>query len=112
MDDGYVTKHSCIFSTCSFTLEEQQIIADILLDKFDLHFNLGKNDNSMYLQARDFSKFVNIVKQFVIPSMQYKLIPYSKRVLYKSDELLESPEKDNQQPSTPLTKCEGSETNS
>ena len=30
----------------------------------------------------------------------------------KQGELLESPEVDNQQPSTPLTKCEGSETNS
>ena len=30
----------------------------------------------------------------------------------KRGELLENPEVDNQQPSTPLTKCEGSETNS
>ena len=30
----------------------------------------------------------------------------------KREELLGSPEEDNQQPSTPLTKCEGSETNS
>lgn len=111
MDDGYVTKSSCIFSSCSFTLEEQQILADILLEKFDLHFNLGKHDNSMYLQAKDFPKFVKLIRPYVIPSMQYKLIPYSKRVLYKSDELLESCDA-NQQPSTPLTKCEGSETNS
>lgn len=111
MDDGYVTKNSCIFSSCSFTIEEQRILADILLEKFDLHFNLGKHDNSMYLQARDFPKFVNIIKPHIIPSMQYKLIPYGKRVLNKSDELLESCDA-NQQPSTPLTKCEGSETNS
>lgn len=32
--------------------------------------------------------------------------------VFKQGELLESPEVDNQQPSTPLTKCEGSETNS
>lgn len=111
MDDGYVTKNSCIFSSCSFTIEEQQILADILLKKFDLHFNLGKHDNSMYLQAKDFPKFVRLIKPYVIPSMQYKLIPYSKRVLHKSDELLESCDA-NQQPSAPLTKCEGSETNS
>jgi len=30
----------------------------------------------------------------------------------KQGEMLENPEVDNQQPSTPLTKCEGSETNS
>lgn len=111
MDDGYVTKNSCIFSSCSFTLEEQQILADILLEKFDLHFNLGKHDNSMYLQAKDFPKFVNLIKPYVIPSMQYKLIPYSKRVLHKSDELLESCDA-NQQASISLTTNEASETNS
>lgn len=111
MDDGYVTKNSCIFSTCSFTLGEQQILADILLKKFNLHFNIGKHDNSMYLQARDFPKFVELIKSYVIPSMQYKLIPYSKRVLNKSDELLESCDA-NQQASISLTTNEASETNS
>ena len=80
MDDGYVTKNSCIFSTCSFTLEEQNLLAELLLDKFGLHFTVGKHDNSMYLHASDFPKFVEIVKPYVIPSMQYKLVPYSKRV--------------------------------
>lgn len=113
MDDGYVTKNSCILSTCSFTLEEQSLLANILLDKFDLHFTVGKHDNSMYLQAKDFPKFVELIKGFVIPSMQYKLVTYSKRrVLNKQGELLGHLNKDNQQPSQPLTKLEGSETNS
>lgn len=98
MDDGYVTKNSCIFSSCSFTVEEQEILSKVLLDKFDLHFSIGKNDNSMYLHATDFSKFVEIVKPYIIEDMQYKLIPYSKRVLDKSDELLESCDA-NQHPS-------------
>lgn len=90
MDDGYVTKNSCILSTCSFTLEEQSLLADILLNKFGLHFNVGKNDNSMYLQAKDFPKFVDLIKGYVIPSMQYKLITYrERRVLHKQGELLE-----------------------
>ena len=79
MDDGYVTKNSCILSTCSFTLEEQTLLSTLLLKKFHLHFNVGKNDNSMYLQAKDFPKFVDLIKEFIIPSMQYKLVPYSKR---------------------------------
>ena len=91
MDDGYATKNSCILSTCSFTIEEQNILAKILLDKFDLHFNVGKHDNSMYLQAKDFPKFKKLIGNYVIPSLQYKLVPYSKRVLYKSGELLEHP---------------------
>lgn len=111
MDDGYVTKNSCILSTCSFTLEEQRVLVDILLKKFNLHFNIGKHDNSMYLQAKDFPLFVKIISPYIISCMQYKLIPYSKRVLTKQGELLEACD-GNQQPSTPLTKCEGSETNS
>lgn len=100
MDDGYATKNSCILSTCSFNIEEQTLLADILLSKFDLHFNVGKNDNSMYLQAKDFPKFVDLIKDFIIPTMQYKLITYSKRrVLHKQGELLEHPEVGNQQPS-------------
>ena len=90
MDDGYVTKNSCILSTCSFTLEEQLLLANILLNKFDLHFTVGKHDNSMYLQAKDFPKFVELIKDYIIPSMQYKLITYSRRrVLDKQGELLE-----------------------
>ena len=113
MDDGYVTKNSCILSTCSFTLEEQSLLANILLDKFDLHFTVGKHDNSMYLQAKDFPKFVELIKDYIIPPMRYKLITYSKRrVLNKQGELLGHLNKDNQQPSQPLTKLEGSETNS
>lgn len=91
MDDGYVTKNSCILSTCSFTLEEQSLLAYILLEKFNLHFTVGKHDNSMYLQAKDFPKFVELIKDYIIPSMQYKLITYSKRVLDKQGELLEQP---------------------
>lgn len=79
MDDGYVTKNSCVFSTCPFTIKEQEVLAEILLRKFDLHFNVGVMDNSMYLQARDFPKFVELIKSHVIPSMQYKLVTYSKK---------------------------------
>lgn len=69
MDDGYVTKNSCIFSTCSFTLEEQNLLANLLLEKFNLHFNTGKHDNSMYLQAKDFPRFVELVKDYILPSL-------------------------------------------
>lgn len=98
MDDGYVTKNSCIFSSCSFTIEEQEILSKILLEKFDLHFTIDRNDNSMYLHAADFPRFVKIIDPYILEDLQYKLIPYSKRVLDKSDELLEGCDA-NQQPS-------------
>jgi hypothetical protein len=45
----------------------------------------------MYLQAKDFKLFVSIIKEYIIPSMQYKLVNYRERVLYKQGELLEHP---------------------
>jgi hypothetical protein len=112
MDDGYITTSSCIFSTCSFNTESQQRLADFLLGRFGLHFTVGHNDNSLYLLSQDFERFKTIVSPYILSDMQYKLIPYKERVLNKSGELLEHPIEDNQQPSQPLTKLEGSETNS
>lgn len=111
MDDGYVTKNSCIFSTCSFPIEQQRKLAKFLKNRFKLHFTVGKNDNSLYLRSKDFPKFVALISSYIIPSMQYKIVPYSKRVLYKSDKLLEHP---NGTISSQATQgcVEGSETNS
>ena len=86
-----------------------EIVFDFYVDKI-LSLVKIKNKNVILIGLGN-TKFIKLIKPHVIPSMQYKLIPYSKRVLYKSDELLESCDA-NQQPSTPLTKCEGSETNS
>ena len=98
LDDGYVTPSSCIFSTVSIPIETQEKLAEILLKKFDLHFTVGKNDNSMYLYHSDFDKFKNLIVDYVPEDLHYKLVPYRQRVLDKSDELLESCDA-NQQPS-------------
>ena len=98
MDDGYVTRSSCIFSTVSIPTETQEKIAEILLHNFDLHFTVGHNDNSMYLCTSDFEKFKTIIAPYITEDLQYKLVPYKYRVLDKSDELLESCDA-NQQPS-------------
>ena len=91
MDDGFVTKDSCIFSTCSFTEHEQELLAHFLLGRFGLHFTVGKNDNSMYLKSADFSKFKELVSPYILKCMEYKLCPYNKRVLDKQGELLGQP---------------------
>lgn len=98
MDDGYITTSSCIFSTVSIPFNTQEKLADILLRKFDLHFTVGHNDNSMYLCASDFSKFKEIISPYITNDLKYKLVPYRHRVLDKSEELLESCDA-NQQPS-------------
>lgn len=89
MDDGYVTNNSCILSACSFPIDEQEKLSYFLLGKFGLHFTVGKNDNSMYLKAEDFDLFKSIVSPYILSDLQYKLIPYKQRVLYKRGELLE-----------------------
>jgi hypothetical protein len=48
----------------------------------------------------------------ILKSIKNKKLYKERFALYKLDELLENPGEDNQQPSTPLTKCEGSTTNS
>lgn len=98
MDDGYVTRSSCIFSTVSIPTDTQEKLAELLLRKFDLHFTVGHNDNSMYLCTSDFNKFKDLISPYVTDDLKYKLIPYRHRVLDKSDELLESCDA-NQQPS-------------
>jgi hypothetical protein len=98
MDDGYITNNSCILSSCSFSLEEQKILQKVLLENFNIECTVGKNDNSMLIRAKSFETFVNIIKPYMLESFNYKLIPY-KKVLDKSDKLLEHLEEDNQQPS-------------
>lgn len=89
MDDGYVTNDSCIFSTCSFTEQEQELLAYFLLGRFGLHFTVGRNDNSLYLKSVDFPKFRELVSPYILECMKYKLCPYNERVLDKQGELLE-----------------------
>lgn len=93
MDDGYVTNNSCIFSTCSFTEHEQELLAYFLLGRFGLHFTVGKNDNSLYLKSADFPKFKELVSPYILECMKYKLCPYNDRVLDKQGELLEQPDR-------------------
>ena len=108
MDDGSVTGSSIELNTMNFTLQEIEKLRDMFIDKFNLHFNiitdkrvLNKNrGRKMYLQAKDFNKFVENVKPLILPEFYYKFVTYEerKRVQLKSDKLLENPEEDNQQP--------------
>lgn len=93
MDDGY----SCgNLSTNSFSINELIVAKQILKSRFNLDYTIHK-ENSLYLKVRSIDLFKHLVDPYVIPSMKYKLI--RKSVLKKSQELLETPEVDNQQPS-------------
>lgn len=109
MDDGSVTNKSCTFSTCSFDVKSQQRLSDFLLGRFGLHFTVEQKAPCLYLSSEDFPKFLDIVSPYILPILQYKLMPYKNRVLDKSGELLEHP---NRTISSQATQgcVEGSET--
>jgi hypothetical protein len=110
MDDGFATKNSFQISSCSFSDEEIAILQRILKENFDI--NTNKNAvNEIYIVAESREKFLSLITPYVIPSLKYKLIPYANRVHVKQGELLEHPNKDNQQPSLGSNTFEGSTTN-
>lgn len=69
-------------ATCCFSIETNNKIRDILLQKFGLQFSLvlAKNKKQdkeypmLYLNGKDnLDKFKDIVSPYIIPSMQYKI---------------------------------------
>jgi len=110
MDDGFVTNNSFQISSCSFLDEEIAILQQVLKENFNI--NTNKNAvNEIYIVAESKEKFLNVITPYILPSFQYKLIPYADRVHLKQGELLEHPIKDNQQPSLGSNTFEGSTTN-
>lgn len=111
MDDGFVTKNCFQISSCGFTLEEINILQKVLLENFGIETNTNAV-NEIYIKTISREKFISLVKPFIIPSLQYKLIPYADRVHLKQGELLGHPtNEDNQQPSLDSNVFEGSTTN-
>jgi len=106
MDDGYTGGN---LSTNSFTKDELKEVVKIFKEKFNLDYRIFKN-NALYLRANSLKLFKHLVEPYIIPSLKYKLI--RKAVLKKSQELLETPKTDNQQPSLDRNIFEGSTTNS
>lgn len=81
MDDGclhYPT--GAYFSTNGFNHNSLLKLKDMLLKNFNLHVNIHKNKDKeiLYLVQADFNKFVSLIKDFVCPSMNYKIIGHNK----------------------------------
>lgn len=74
------------------------------------HINKDKTDNrleNLQITTRSEHTSIHNLEKEIVRDNLGRIIGVIKR-----EELLETPEVDNQQPSAPLTKCEGSETNS
>lgn len=77
MDDGYCDQNTAYICTDCFSDEDLAIITKFLKDKFNLHFsmvchnkNLGKR---LRLLHKDFDRFCELVRPYIIESLQYKL---------------------------------------
>lgn len=111
MDDGFVTKNSFQISSCSFSNEEIKTLQKVLLENFNIKTNVNAV-NEIYITAESRDTFLSLITPYIIPSLQYKLTPYAKRVHVKQGELLGHPHvEDNQQPSLDSNIFEGSTTN-
>lgn len=74
MDDGSLDRnhHSYILNTQCFTKENLQEFSYFLKKKFNLEFNI-KKDNSMYLKHRCNKTFENLIRPYLTKDMLYKL---------------------------------------
>lgn len=105
MDDGKAASYGFYICSESFSKEENELLVNIINNKFDLELRVVKhriNRNRIFINSKSKEKFVNIIKPFIIKSMEYKLAYWKGdkfKALYKSCEFLENPEEDNQKPS-------------
>lgn len=105
MDDGKSASYGFYICTDGFTKEENEFLVNCINRKFNLKLKISKtwiNKYRIFIPSSEKEKFVNLIRPFIIPSMYYKLTYWKGdkfKALYKSCELLETPEEDNQQPS-------------
>jgi hypothetical protein len=78
MDDGYndPNRNLINLATQSFTKEENELIKDWFLEKYDINFKIYHRKNKYFLVTySDAIKFKKLVKPYInlIPSMHYKI---------------------------------------
>ena len=77
MDDGTISKNRNIaICSHSFSKDENQKLKELLQKKFSLSPNIWASGSKSYLgfSKKDSEKITELLKDLVIPSMQYKLI--------------------------------------
>lgn len=74
-DDGSIGKTNCRLSTESFTFEENNILKNILIRKFNIEPKVCKYKNYCYLHFNktNSEKLINIVKEYCPQCLKYKL---------------------------------------
>lgn len=77
MDDGYYHQGTAVICTDCFSEEDLNIISTFFKEKFDLNFNIvchGKNHGKrLRLLHKDYKKFCDLVRPYIVESLQYKI---------------------------------------
>lgn len=79
MDDGTTGVNNrnypqLFISTCSYSLEENQIIKDYFLENLGIDIKIhGGKYPRLYFNKPNAIKLIQIIKPYIIPSMEYKL---------------------------------------
>lgn len=75
-DDGNLSKSNCRLSTESFSYEENVILKEILVEKFDIEPKVCSYKSYYYLHfnKNNSEKLINIVKEYCPKCLEYKVI--------------------------------------
>lgn len=77
MDDGGATQYGLKIATNNFTVQDTQLLCDILNRKYNLEAKVNSagypNQYVIYIPSRSMPILSNIVGPYMHPSMYYKL---------------------------------------
>ena len=89
MDDGSNNGENITMNTHGFSYKEQVCIVDFFKNRYAINPTVVKDRTKFKLAigCNDYTKFINIVQPFIIPSMIYKIVnPRNDLVRYQSDQ--------------------------
>jgi len=95
MDDGYnYPQKGCEISTQSFSEKENLELINLFIEKFGIKPNIRKvvnKKNKLYFPKKQKAIFFEIIKDYIIPSMNYKLeSPETIRQTLKNEDMVRS----------------------
>ena len=74
MDDGSHNGKNLTLSTHSFSRDDQEKIRKCLKEKFGVESTIVKDRHQWKIGINKFENFISIIKPYVIPSMNYKVV--------------------------------------
>ena len=75
MDDGSNNGGDITLNTHCFSMEEQRIIQNLLKDKFRINTTIVRDRSKFKIAigSYEYPKFIDIVRPYIITSMNYKI---------------------------------------